>query len=204
MPFVGSVAFAGGPGDSVMAVLGPLAGEPRLRLPARGQHLRRPLPGEPLVRPRGRTVGGSGARRAGAGGHLPGDPARRRERPLPADRSAGARRLQGHRHRPRRGLDGGEQRHRACIPHPSWATARPARRSWCTRRRGGGTGPIRSTWCSTPAARSATAATRCSPTSRATAFPARPRCPSRCSTSSRSRSTTTRSGSAGAGKSRAR
>ena len=167
-----------GPGDSVIAVARALAGEPAFAFQREGNafvaRYRVSLSFQP-ARARRRWIW-----RAKRWSGSP--PSRRPSAPTRAccssRSSPGARRLQGDRHRARRRLDLGEPTPRQDYTAPKFGPRqRPARRSWRTRRRGGGARPIRSTWCSTPAAPSATAATPCSPTSRATASPARPRVP---------------------------
>ena len=161
-----------GPADSVIGVLGPLAREPRARLPARGQRLRRALPGEPLVQARGRAARWTWPARRSSG--CP--PSRRRSgatRAFCSSRSSGCCRAPttsasrcATSARPPRAAPRATSRRRRSAPAPR-QRADPGVP-------GDGAGkPGRSaaTWCSTRAARSATAATRCWRTSRATASP---------------------------------
>ena len=160
-----------GPGDSVIAVLGLSLENRAFAFQREGNSFVARYRVSPLLQARRRAAGGPRPRGAGPGRHLPGDPARRRERPLPAGPPSRPGHLQGDRHRARRLVDRGEQRRPRSTPRPSSARRPTPRRSSPTRRRGGEAAPIRSPWCSIPAAPWATAATRCSPTSRATASP---------------------------------
>ena len=182
----------------------PLAREPGARVPARGQRLRRALPGEPLVQARGRALGRRGARGDRPRADLPGDPPERREHPVPAGPPAAPGQIRRERDRARCGLDlreprpgrlhGAElragRRERADPRVPGDGAGEPGRSAQP------GAQPARRRW--------ATAATRCSPTSRATGSPSRPPSPSRWWTSSSTSSTRTSSASAAGTRSRAR
>ena len=92
LPFVGTVAFAAGPGRLRHRRPRALAREPRARLPARRQRLRRALPGRrsrSSARARRRWTSRGKSRCASPPSRRP---AERREHPLPAGAPARARR----------------------------------------------------------------------------------------------------------------
>ena len=204
LPFVGTVAFAAGPADSVIGVFGLSLENRALAFQREGNVFVARYRVSLAFQRRGLALGGSGARGGGPGSHVPGDAAGRRERPVSAGPPPGAGHLQGERDRARRRVHLGEPRgrrlhgapfrlghlYRADPGVPGDGAGEPDRRAVHR--------------AQSRAAPSATAATRCWRTSRATASPDRRPCRSPSSTSSRTRSCAIRSGSAAAARWRAR